>query len=624
MRQFEFICGAISAAEAAPETSRFEMDVQGKQTINLRISDISRAMVGSVPDLLLDLLEIAAYVYCGDQRATRGSEKLSQAGRLWTRGMRFVIPVRRPEVWSGFELRSLLESTLGFLSDDTYEFEFVEALNPVAEPAMYFPDLSEGFFDPEEVALFSGGIDSFAGALDSIVGEGRRTVLVGHHSAPKVFAVQKELVGALREAGYGSGLFYISVNVTNTNVPPAEPTQRSRSFLFASLAFVLARMFGKDQFTFYENGVVSLNLPIAKDVLGSRATKTTHPSVIRGFERIFSHLADQQIEISTPYLWFTKTDVVERIVSHGFGPLLPRTVSCVHPMQWTTEVRHCGRCSQCIDRRFAVLAAGAEVFEPAEGYGVDLLTGQRSADDDIRLAFSYVKFHSGIINSTRQQFPIDHPDVYSAVQHIPGLSSEQALDKIWQLHRRHADAVSAVLEAGLKDHASLLFQGTLPRGALLNLCVSRDRIEAPPLADYFDQVTAFMDRLQQPICDFAVDAEKRRILFRGGYYLEGVDYKVVDALLAYHRPAKRNGEDVPFLHSSNLALKLKVEEPTMRARITRLRAEVAERLAVDQGVVFSDTFIENVHGKGYRLAPQLREVTRADLVAADAAMSHSN
>jgi 7-cyano-7-deazaguanine synthase in queuosine biosynthesis len=623
MRHFEFVCGATEASPAPPETRRFEMDVQGKRTVNLRISDISQAMASNVPELLLDLLEIAAYVYCGDQRASRGSEKLAQAGRLWTRGMRFIIPVRYPEVWSGFELRGLLESTLGFLSDDTYEFEFVEAVNPLAESAMYFPDMSEGSFAPDGVALFSGGIDSFAGALDSIVGEGRSTVLVGHHSASKVFAVQKDLVAALRDAGHGSRLFYVPVNVTNANISPAEPTQRSRSFLFASLAFVLAQMFGKDEFTFYENGVVSLNLPIAKDVLGSRATKTTHPKVIRGFEHIFSHLADRQVKISTPYLWLTKKEVVERILFHDFGPLLPRTVSCVHPMVWSTDMRHCGRCSQCIDRRFAVLAAGAGELEPADGYGIDLLAGRRDADEDVRLAVSYVKFNSGILNSTRQQFPIDNPDVYSAVQHIPGVSSEQTLDQMWELYRRHAEAVSAVLEAGTTDHMRSLLHGTLPRGALLNLCFSRDRIEAPPIADHLDQVAAFMDRLQQPVCDFAVDAKERRILFRGGYHLEGADYSVVDALLPYHRQAKANGEDVPYLHSSDLALKLAVQEPAMRARIVRLRTEVAERLAVDQGIVFSDTFIENVHGKGYRLPPDLREVSRADLKAADAAVLQS-
>lgn len=623
MRQFEFVCGATEAPPAPPETRRFEMDVQGKRTVNLRISDISQVMVSNVPELLLDLLEIAAYVYCGDQRASRGSEQLAQAGRLWTRGMHFVIPVRCPEVWSGFELRGLLESTLGFLSDDLYELEFVEAVNPLGEPTMYFPDISEGSFAPDEVALFSGGIDSFAGALDSIVGEGRRTVLVGHHSAPKVFAVQKDLVAALRGAGYGSRLFYVPVNVTNANVAPAEPTQRSRSFLFASLAFVLAQMFGKDEFTFYENGVVSLNLPIAKDVLGSRATKTTHPKVIRGFERIFSHLADRQVKISTPYLWLNKKEVVERILFHDFGLLLPRTVSCVHPIVWSTDVRHCGRCSQCIDRRFAVLAAGAGELEPADGYGIDLLAGRRDADEDVRLAVSYVKFNSAILNSTRQQFPIDNPDVYSAVQHIPGVSSEQALDQMWELYRRHAEAVSAVLEAGTTDHMRSLLHGTLPPGALLNLCVSRDRIEAPPLADHFEEVAAFMDRLQQPVCDFAVDAKEHRILFRGGFCLEGKDYSLVEALLPNHRQAKSNGEGVPYFYPADLAQTLGVEEPAMRARIGRVREVVEERLAVDQGIIFRDSFIENMHGQGYRLAPEVREVTRADLDAADAALLHA-
>lgn len=623
MRQFEFLCGATEASPAPPETRRFEMDVQGKRTVNLRISDISQAMVSNLPELLLDLLEIAAYIYCGDQRATRGNEKLAQAGRLWTRGMRFIIPVRCPEVWSGFELRGLLESTLGFLSDDTYEFEFVEAVNPLGEPAMYFPDMSEGSFAPDEVALFSGGLDSFAGALDSIVGEGRRTALVGHHSASKVFAVQKELVAALRGAGYGARLFYVPVNVTNANVDPAEPTQRSRSFLFASLAFVLAQMFGKDRFTFYENGVVSLNLPIAKDVLGSRATKTTHPKVIRGFERIFSHLADRQVKINTPYLWLTKKEVVERILFHDFGPLLPRTVSCVHPMVWSTDVRHCGRCSQCIDRRFAVLAAGAGELEPADGYGIDLLFGRRDADDDVRLAVSYVKFNSGILTSTRQQFPIDNPDVYSAVQHIPGVSSEQALDQMWELYRRQAEAVLAVLEAGTTDHMRSLVHGTLPRGALLNLCFSRDRIEAPPIADHLDQVAAFMDRLQRPVCDFAVDEQAERIRFRGGFSLDGGDYQLVLALLPKHRTAKRKGEVVPFTLDWELSDQMGIEENSVRQAIGRLRKRVESWLATQQGVVLPEGFIETRHGLGRRLAPELREVTLADLGAANRDMSQT-
>lgn len=39
------------------------MDVQGSgKNVNLRIDYISRTMLGNVPDLLIDLLEVASYV----------------------------------------------------------------------------------------------------------------------------------------------------------------------------------------------------------------------------------------------------------------------------------------------------------------------------------------------------------------------------------------------------------------------------------------------------------------------------------------------------------------------------------------------------------------------------------
>ena len=624
MRQFEFICGGGSALPAEPEVVRKAMDVQRDGTVKLRIADISRTMVSNVPDLLIDLLEIAAYVYCGDQRAGRGGEKLTQAGSNWRRDMRFVIPVRRPDVWSDAELREELAKTVGFLSDDCYEFDFVEATAPLAERSLYFPDFDKASFQPDEIALFSGGLDSFAGAVDSIVNCGRKTVLVAHHSATKVLAAQKELVGLLRQAGHGSRLMHIPVNVTNADIRPAEQTQRSRSFLFASLAFVIARMFGKDEFTFYENGVVSLNLPIAHDVLGARATRTTHPKVIRGFERIFSLLAERQIEIRTPFMWLTKREVVEKIVAAGFGNCLSTTVSCVHPMLWTRDVRHCGRCSQCIDRRFAVLAADAGRFEPAEGYGVELLTGARTDDQDVRVAVAYMKFWRDLLKSSRERLPQAYSDVFSVVREVPGLAPEAVLDRIWQLLRHHAKDVNTVLAAGVTEHLQALLLDELPRGALLRLYFSRNRIEAPPLADTDSQVAEFVDRLSQPVCDFAVDPKAKRIWFRGGYYLEGADYRLVAALLPDHRQAKSRCEDVPPTLPADLAEKLKIEEPGARKAVTRLRDRVSNRLAVDQGIILPKGFIENVHGRGYRLSPELREVSRADLDLAEKAMSQLN
>lgn len=66
-----------------------------------------------------------------------------------------------------------------------------------------------------------------------------------------------------------------------------EGTHRSRSFLFAALGGITAQAFGLDRISFHENGVVSLNLPPVGNVLGTRATRTTHPQTLARFTRFF-------------------------------------------------------------------------------------------------------------------------------------------------------------------------------------------------------------------------------------------------------------------------------------------------------------------------------------------------
>jgi hypothetical protein len=67
-----------------------------------------------------------------------------------------------------------------------------------------------------------------------------------------------------------------------------EYTQRSRSFLYAALGATVAAMVGRDRIRFYENGVVSLNLPVSAQAIGARATRTTHPRVLNGFAELFT------------------------------------------------------------------------------------------------------------------------------------------------------------------------------------------------------------------------------------------------------------------------------------------------------------------------------------------------
>jgi len=613
MNEINILCGGVDTPKQMPNDSIIRLDVQGdNKSVELKIESISEAVLKNIPDAVFDMLEIAAYVYCADQQIRRGSEFLTDYGKDWRRLMNFIIPVRNLKLWSSAELRENLEETLGFLAGEPYSFKFVQAENPVTQATPYF-EFSDDPSTPDEVALFSGGVDSFAGAVESIVDRKRKVALVGHHSANKVKNVQKTLIDGLKDKGYEKQLQYISIKVHNFNATAPEYTQRTRSFLFACLGMTIAKLYGKDEFSFYENGTVSLNLPITKDVLGSRATRTTHPKVINGFIRIFSTVFDKEINVKHPYQWLTKSEVTQKIAKYDCHDLLEETNSCTRPRTWTKTKNHCGVCSQCIDRRFGILAANLAEHDSADKYNIDLLTGYRNEKGEINMAANYVKFARDFKNLTKERFVTDHPQIASALAEFPDLTSAEAEDKIFDLYKRHSDDVMNVMEQGLEEHKERVVDGTLPSTSLLSVLFNRSETIDFQTADTENQMKGFLDNLDKQPCRFYFDSTNKRLLFKGNYEVKGANYKLVEALINNFREGKKSdSDDIACIYSGTLASTLQIDDTTLRQTIRRFRNELSQRLGADQGIVFdTDGFIENLQGKGYRLNSNLIEVMSA-------------
>ena len=72
--------------------------------------------------------------------------------------------------------------------------------------------------------------------------------------------------------------------------------------------------------------------------------------------------------VENPYFWKTKSDLVRSIADHGCADLIAETLSCTRVREATRRRRHCGACSQCLDRRFGILGAGLGEHEPADAY----------------------------------------------------------------------------------------------------------------------------------------------------------------------------------------------------------------------------------------------------------------
>jgi len=445
--------------------------------VKLAISDITDAMAERLPEAVVDLVEIAALVYVADQMAIRtGTVKFDYADR-WRRRFRFEVAVREVDFWEQEKVRQSLERTLSFLSDDHYEFVFTARRDPAMFSEYLDMKSRAASAEVDTVMLFSGGLDSLAGAVDEILVEKKRTVLVSHRPVKHLATRQRELVTELVSLQKGSRQkpWQVPVSVHKIGEYDREEfTQRSRSFLYASIAAAVAHSLKIDRIRFYENGIVSINLPLCGQELGGRATRTTHPKVLDGFGELFSLVLNRKFRVDNPYLWLTKQDVVQRLNEVGYPELCGQSISCTHTRMTTSSQSHCGICSQCISRRAATLGAGLELVDRGDGYRTDVFIGERKKPEDRILAERFLGTAQKVesmagVGEFQAEFAGELSRVYKHVEP----STELAAAKLFDLHRRHAEQVGAVVDQLILRHGRDHRLGNLPDTCALEFVFGR-------------------------------------------------------------------------------------------------------------------------------------------------------
>jgi hypothetical protein len=140
-------------------------------------------------------------------------------------------------------------------------------------------------------------------------------------------------------------------------------------------------------------------------------------------------------------VWHTKGEVAGLLDSAGYARLLGDSVSCSSVHAMTKQKTHCGRCSQCLDRRFGILSAGLGEFDPAEQYGVDLLTGAREAGQARVMAESFVHHARALAQMNELEFLTKFGgQIARTARAFDGLSADEVSRKAIKLHQRHGQA----------------------------------------------------------------------------------------------------------------------------------------------------------------------------------------
>jgi 7-cyano-7-deazaguanine synthase in queuosine biosynthesis len=320
----------------------------------------------------LDLLEIATYVFCADRSAPRGRND-SVEYHSWSRIMDFRIRVREPEFWNSSEVKGALISAIKFMSGDAgVNFTFFPGHS--TPPTSLF-DREEFRIDdvdlPRAISLFSGGIDSLAGAIGLLRNQ-KQALLISHESQTGTMRTQRALFEALRDHFPGKVSHYKFVAHLRGERAPEE-TQRTRALLYCSIAYALAEACGLDEFYVYENGVTSINLYRREDLANARASRTTHPRTMFLMGELFGLMRGRNFTIHLPFMFLTKREVIDQIRTGPLPSLLSSAVSCTRAFH-AEGTTHCGTCFQCIDRRISAFVAGANDLDHAGLYGHDIAT----------------------------------------------------------------------------------------------------------------------------------------------------------------------------------------------------------------------------------------------------------
>ncbi|MCL6622686.1 MAG: 7-cyano-7-deazaguanine synthase [Syntrophobacterales bacterium] len=287
----------------------------------------------------------AAGIWAADKILPRAS-----APDAWTREITMMLPATL--AWGA--LSRPLAELLQFLTGDRWVVEFRDEKLPLALSG----SLPESF-TPEAVVLFSGGLDSLAGAID-LLSAGRRIWLVSHYDYGQLAQVQQVLAAALTAHFGADRLQHLAVRLQCPEAP--ELTLRSRAFLYLTLGLAAAAALGPGvPVVVPENGWIALNPPLTSNRLGSYSTRTAHPRFLAGLGALW-HAAGLEHTPVNPYAGRTKGEVLARCREPDLlRRLAPLSVSCARPVaaRWRGQGGgSCGYCYPCLLRRAALNRQG--------------------------------------------------------------------------------------------------------------------------------------------------------------------------------------------------------------------------------------------------------------------------
>jgi hypothetical protein len=406
---FDFTTGTSftrKAIDAWPQIFPF----QGQELI-IKASEFATLAGRPLAPMEADWLRVALAFCCADRYASR--RPVGDDGpTFWRRSIHVTLPVANVSRW--IEAQTSILAALNFLTEDDWTIDFVSRSYRLEDEDQKIEPIPR---DPVNwVSLFSGGLDSAAGAIDFLTSNTKRGLLVSGNTHNRLKAGQEQFVNVLRSE-FPQRFDWLSVHYglpIKLGEETLESSQRCRGWIHVALGLLAIHLAGLNELHVFENGIGAFNLPCDSSQFGSQGSRAIHPLFFHRMSAVASRLLGSSLQIKNPCLFATKGEMVSKISVRPFARLFSETFSCENfPNRHSSEVQ-CGVCPSCLVRKASVSCLSS--FDDTRGYTWNVLS--RGFPSDLKLTTGMVKLEQfverveswSLSNDPWQAFIIDNPD----------------------------------------------------------------------------------------------------------------------------------------------------------------------------------------------------------------------
>lgn len=382
-----------------------------------------------------DLVDLALAVHMTDRFPRRASNR---SCRIHVR-----MSLRNPDLFNQPETLKLLCDVLYWYTDDIWTFTFAQRTQArrMAERQASFYPLPEAA-PMTEVALWSGGLDAFAGLWQRQMHHPEtQYVLFGTGANQSMLHRQRELFRASCKVCVAPlTLIRMPLRLRTPCRTTRNRYPRARGFVFLVLGAVCALLQGQTRLHIYENGVGAFNLPFRAAEVGTDYSRAVHPLSLLKIEQLILHLTGSVFTFVQPFLFQTKAEVCAPLLDTPAEALVPLTISCDSRLRRKNGTIQCGHCSSCLLRRQALAVIElvdrtaydrVDLADPDDRFVLEAMIAQR---DMLRQCFASTNPWVALRNR--------YPDLEKTVTRIAratGKAPAHLATHIRNLYERYAD-----------------------------------------------------------------------------------------------------------------------------------------------------------------------------------------